>query len=330
MPGVKMLRKIQLGRESTAGTAVAATTVWRGEGAGEDNVQIVFPSENVGILGGVNRSFIPALGGSAQMSGMATFEQILHVLEAGINAVTPVADGAGTGKVSTYTFPTTAQLTPKTYTIEAGDNQQAEELEYAFVESFSLNGKAGEGLALEASWLGRQWITTTYTPALSLPVVEDILVSKAKLYIDAIGGTIGTTQVSNTLLSMGLDVKTGIVAVHTADGNKYFSFTKQTAPEAGLQLVFEHNASAVAEKANWRAGTPRLIRLEFQGSALGTPGAFTTKTLRLDFAGTWEKFGALADQDGNDTVVASFKPLYDLTAAKFAEITVVHNLTSVP
>ena len=28
--GIKALRKVQLGRESTAGDAVAATTIWRG------------------------------------------------------------------------------------------------------------------------------------------------------------------------------------------------------------------------------------------------------------------------------------------------------------
>jgi len=31
MAGIKALRKVQLGRESVAGTAVAATTVWRGD-----------------------------------------------------------------------------------------------------------------------------------------------------------------------------------------------------------------------------------------------------------------------------------------------------------
>lgn len=330
MPGVKMLRKIQLGREVTAGTAVVATTTWRGEGQGEDNMSVIFPSETVGVIGGVNRSYIAALGGSVQMSGNATFEQLLHVLEAGVKTVVPAADGAGSGKVSTYTFPTTALNTQKTYTIEAGDNQQAEKMEYCFVDSFDLSGKAGEGLTLTANWLGRQWVTATYTSLVILPVVEDIIFSKAKLYIDAIGGTIGTTQVSNSLLSMALNVKTGIIPVRTADGNKYFSFTKGTSPTVGLQVVFEHETSAVAEKANWRAGTPRLIRLDISGSTLTTAGTFTTKTLRIDLAGTWEKFGALADQDGNDTIAGTFRALYDTTAAKFAEITVVHQLTAVP
>ena len=50
MAGVKALRKIQIGRESTAGTAVPATEIWRGEGAGEDQRTVVFPVEDVGYL----------------------------------------------------------------------------------------------------------------------------------------------------------------------------------------------------------------------------------------------------------------------------------------
>lgn len=330
MPGIKMLRKVQMGRESAAGTAVAATTYWRGEGVGEDNTRIVFPTEQVGFLGGVNRSFVPSVGAQAALTASASFEQILHVLEAGVKTVTPAADGVGSGKVSVYPFPTTAQNTTKTYTLEAGDNQQAEEMEYAYVDSFTLDGKAGDGLTLSAMWMGRQWTPTTYTPALSLPAVEDIIFSKAKLYIDAIGGTIGSTQVSNSMLSMNLNVKTGIMPVRTADGEKFFSFTKGTAPEIGLQIVFEHESSSVAEKATWRANTPRLIRIEIPGSALTTAGTYATKLLRIDLAGTWEKFGSLTDQDGNDTIAGTFKALYDTTAAKFAEITVVHTLASVP
>jgi len=37
--GIKALRKIQLGRESTAGTKVDADIVWRGTGVIQDNLE---------------------------------------------------------------------------------------------------------------------------------------------------------------------------------------------------------------------------------------------------------------------------------------------------
>ena len=53
MAGVKALRKVQLGLESTKGTAVAATALWRGTGTIEDKREVVFPDEDIGYLSGV-------------------------------------------------------------------------------------------------------------------------------------------------------------------------------------------------------------------------------------------------------------------------------------
>ena len=52
MPGIRQLRQIQLGRETTAGTAVAATPRWGGLGAMEDTREVTFPEEFIGIIGG--------------------------------------------------------------------------------------------------------------------------------------------------------------------------------------------------------------------------------------------------------------------------------------
>ena len=185
MAGVKALRKIQLGKETTAGTAVAATALWRGEGVGTDTSVTEFPPEDVGILGGTDRAYIPMVGGEVTWEGPATYEQLPYVLEAGVEQETGTQDGAGTDYIYVYNFPTTAQNTLRTYTIEAGDDQQAEEIDYCFVREFSLAGNAGEVISLNATWQGRQWSTTSYTGAISVPTVEEILFQKAKLYIDS-------------------------------------------------------------------------------------------------------------------------------------------------
>ena len=66
-----------------------------------------------------------------------------------------------------------------------------------------------------------------------------------------------------------------------------------------------------------------------EGSALGTPGAtYSKKTMVIDLSGTWESFAALADENGNDTVTATFRARYDTTAAHFATIVVVNEDSS--
>jgi len=329
-PGVKALRKLQLGRETTAGSAVAATTIWRGEAVIEDTLLVVFPPEDVGYLSGVNRSYVPLKGAKLALSSTpATFEQICHILEMGVKTATPTQDGSGSGYIYTYTFPTTSQNTIKAYTIEGGDDITAgqEEMEYCFVTDFELSFKAGEALMMSANIEGRQVTLANFTGSLNIPAVEEILGSKGKLYIDAVGGTIGTTQASNTVLSGSLKVKTGLVAVPTADGNLYFSFVKGTMPQITLDVVFEHEGTSETERAAWRAQTARKMRLIFTGNTLttsGTTGGYNYKTLIVDVAGKWEKFSALQEQDGNDTVAGTFRVGYDSTAALFAEIKVVN------
>lgn len=329
--GIKALRKIQLGKETTAGTAVAATRIWRGLGVLKDTRETIFPDEDIGYLSGKDRNYVPKLGGAISFPAIpATFEDLPVILSAGVkNIVTGVTDTGGSGKVYTYTFPTTSANTIKTWTIEGGDDTQAEEIEYSFVESFELSGNGGEALNMSAEWLGRQITKTSFTASVTTPAtVEEILFGKGKLYIDAASGAIGATEKSNTLLGMSLAVKTGWIAKYAADGQLYFSWAHSTKPEILLNVTFEHNATAVAEKDAWIAKTARLLRLKFEGNALTTAGTFTYKTLLIDLAGKWESFDAIGDQDGNDIVTGVFRAGYDSTAAKFAEIKVVNETTS--
>ena len=332
MAGVKNLRKIQLGVETTAGTAVAATALWRGEGVGTDTTTVEFPPEDVGILGGTDRAYIPMVGGELTMEGPATYEQLPYIFEAGVAAEVGTVDSgtSATPYIYEYIWASTAQPTLKTYTIEAGDDQQAEEIAHCFVREFTLSGNAGEVINLSAVWQGRQWSTTTYTGAISIPAVDEILFQKAKLYIDDTGTYPATTQKSNTFLAFELSATTGLQAVNTGDGNLYFSFVKCTGPEVVLSVTFEHDTAGVAEKAAWRAGTARSVRIEVTGPAAGaTPGdVYTNKTLFIDLIGKWETFDSLGDQDGNDTLTGTLRCRYNGTNSTMGKFTVVNALSS--
>ncbi len=327
--GIKALRSIRLGKETTAGTAVAATTYWRGEGTIEDQREIVFPNEDVGYLSGVDRSYIPKkLAAISFDATPATFEQLPIILQAGVKTVAAVNDTGGSGKVYAFTFPTTSANSFSKYTIEGGDDSGAEEMQYSFVESFELSGNGGEAWMISANWLGRDVSTCAFTGAATIPTVYEILFSKSKLYLDAIGGTIGTTEKSCTLMGASLKVNTGIKPRFAANGDTYFCQAVMTKPEVLLDVTFEHNSTAVAEKLNWRNQTPRLLRINCDGNALTTAGTFNNKTLRIDLAGKWEKFEKIGESDGNDIINATFRAGYDSTAAKFAEIKVVNETAS--
>lgn len=323
MAGIKAARKIQLGKETTAGSEANATTVWRGTGSIQDNLTTVFPTENIGILTGTDRSYIPRVEASLTLDQTeATFEQLPYLFECGIRHVTPTTDADSEG-VYTYTIPTAsssdvlATTDLQTFTVEAGDNQQEEQFLYGFARSISLSGSAGEALMCSAEIIGRQVATGTFTASVAIPTVEDILFSKGVLYIDAVASSTdypAVTQVSNTLISMDVSINTGWTPVYTADGQVYFSFIKPIGAEVTAAFTFEHNTSSVAEIAAWRAGTARSISVEFNGT--------TGKTFRINMVGKWDNFEKLGERDGNDIVTGTFRARYNSTAVGMAQFIV--------
>lgn len=328
---VTALRKIQIGKETTPGTEVDATTRLWLTGVLKDDREVRFDEEYAGYLSGLGKTHIPFLAGSIAMEGIATFEQLPYILNAGVEGVSGSQDGAGSDYIYTYSFPTTAVKTPHYYTIEAGNDVQEEQMLYCFVSEFTLSGAVDETLKIAATWQGRQVDTGSFTAGVSPPTVEDILFNLGRLYIDDSGGTIGSTEKSNTLISAELSVVSGFKGQRAADGQKYFSYVYQARPEISLKLTFIHNSSAVSEISKWRSEAVRLLRLKWEGSSVSTPGTtYSKKTLIVDMAGKWEAFETLDEQEGNDVISGTFRPFYSSADALFAQIIVVNELASLP
>ncbi len=331
--GVKALRKVQLGREATPGTAVPASTIWRGPAITPSDDQVkVKRVEDVGLSSGVTSQYTPKLfAGIILPSTEATFQGIQHVLEAGVKTVTPVADGVGTGFVNAYPLPSGDSNTIKTYTIEGGDNKIVEEIEYAFVVDFELSGKRNEGWMLSSTWHGRQATVSGFTAALSIPAQSVMKFNKSKLYIDDVGGTIGSTQIVNSWIDAKLKITTGLKAQFTAEGNLYFSFMDFIGAKASLELSLLHNASVAAERVKFRSDTPRQICMLCEGDSLVTPGTYSKETFRCDLAGLYSSFGPANDEDeGTNVNKIKFDGAYDSTAALFCNLLLVNSLSAVP
>lgn len=343
--GIKQLRQIQLGKETTAGTATTATTRWRGLGAFSGGEIVTFPEEYIGVIGGGDRSYIAKIEAGMTMDDTdATFEQLPHLLIASIAATTAgVQNGTGSGYVYTYNIPHSTAPTIKTYTIRAGDDNQAEVMPYSFVQSLKLSGNAGEAVMMGAEWVGRAITTSTFSTGVSVPDVETILASGGYMYLDTVGATYGggglllddsTTGYSH-LLAFEVNLDSLIMPKYTFKGaaGKQFDFHYAGNREITGSLTFEHNTMATQEKQAWRDNTPRLLRLQFQGSALTTVGGgtYTHKTLILDLPIKYESFDALDDLDGNSIIKANFVSRYNATvgdAGKF--IIVLNSTTSIP
>ena len=333
MAGIKRLRKLQLGKETVAGTAVPATTIWRGTGTLDDKREPLFPDENIGTIAPLTRAVLPFTLGQLDLDEVpATYQQLPYILAMGVDGVVSgTKDGSGSDYIYTYTFPTTTLKTPKTYTIEGGDNEQVEQMAYTFAESFKISGKPKEPWMMSGTLIGNSVdvLPAGFTASVPVPDVEEILFQKTKLYIDTVAGTIGTTQIPCTLYEFSLDVTTGFNPVFAANGDLGFCKVNGGTPEIKLHLVFEHNSTSIAEKAAWRALTPRQIRIKGEGSSITVGGTkYQKHTCVIDLAGQWEKIDKLGEKDGNDILEGDFRVAYDNTAAKYAIIEIANKLTS--
>lgn len=332
MSGKKRRRKIQLGRESSRGTEVNATTIWRGLGTPQDERETVFVDEDIGYLAPTDRAYQPDEFGTIEMEPVpATFEQLLHLLEGGVKTVSPSQDGAGDAYISEYPLTETTPNTVKPYTIEAGDDQAADVLTGGFVDSITLEGGAREAWTMGGGWGAQQIADGSFTAALSAPTVETILFGNSKLYIDAIDGAFGSTQVSNAFLKASLTLNTGITPFFCGHGELYYSHLEYTRPTVEMGITFLHDSDGAAQREVWRTNTPKLVRIIVEGSTFSNAGnTYSVKTLILDFAGRWSNFNKLGEEDGVNIVEGTFRAGYSATAAEYGLITVVHDLTTIP
>jgi len=339
MGGQRKRAKIQLGDEGTpagyltgAGQATAATAIWRGPAGFFDDEEVpVFVEEDTGRLSGSDRTYVPKCGAVLDVPETeATFQQLPYILMAGVESVGPsvATNATGTAYTWLYEFCTGTKKLTMTYTFEVGDNQEQEEAAYMFVEDFHITGTVDEAVKMQARWRGRQVSVSNWTTNLSLATVEEILFNTGTLSIEATGGTIGDTVKSGTMIDMDFHAVTGIIAYQTASGQLYFYATKQVGPEITLDITFEHDGTAVAEKAICKLGTARLIRLKFLGTILSD--AATYHTLQIDMAGKWANFDIIGEKDGNDIVHGIFNVREVTADGLYCDVTVINQLSALP
>jgi hypothetical protein len=237
-------------------------------------------------------------------------------------ALTDEAAAAGT---------VTIEVVRQAITFRGGDNSLAEKGSYGHVKEFTIEGKGGEdtdSISMAASWEVRQWIVDAFTASLAIPAVDVFSFAESQLFIDAAGGTIGTTD-AGVMTDFNYKYVTGIRKRYGSNNSKNFdSALLRGGPEIVFKVGLPWDTVAQAEVAAWRNQTARLIRCQCNGVALGTTGAYLKKLVRMDMPGKWENFDGLDDVQGGDIVRGTFRCKYNSTAALNPDILVVNELST--
>jgi hypothetical protein len=292
--GAEVFRRIQIGKENTRGSAVAADKRLFGTlTMTADKPRYSRETEERNSLAVAQLGSALSQRASMRYEGAATFEQIIHFLLMGVKGgVTPTqpspstVDGSPSVRLWTFQPTLSTRNAPNAYTVEYGDDIQAFRSKFGMVEELEITIPKDEEVRITANLFGHFPTTVSFTTGSSVAAVEEIVGTKGTIYIDSTWGARGGTQKSNLLINARLRTPTGYAPVRYHDGALDFSNFSETRRSLEVELTYISQADAVTEWKAYRDGTLRIIRLQVDGSTLGatsTEGALS-KFLRLDMA----------------------------------------------
>lgn len=334
--GERALTQYQWGLESTRGTAVAAT---RKIGAAPKAIPTDRVWEAVRLATGQRVDRTGKRNDELLVRDTLTFENGYFQVLPGLlqccldGTITPAEVNVGQSDYKWDVLPSlTAANTPKTLTIEMGDNVQAYEVEFCmfdrlvFAADIAQDGGAS-AVKIDADYFGRQVTPTTFTSSQALHTnLEYINAKLARLYMDTSWAGLGGTEQTSLLRGFQLEILAGNHPKFMGSANKYFDTYGEGELAVMLTLTLEGSSGADSIFDLYQAGTARAIRLDMLGTQIGSGGVHTFRT---DLYGYFESVVPLSSEvNGNNLHQALFVAMPD-SSGNFLDIDVITDENSV-
>ena len=339
----KAYRKVQVGRESTAGTEVAAARVirvidltWGDPGSWRNYI----PAYSLGYnVKNQSAGEITRKGTTGRIETDLSFEDAplwFNTSFENQNTGTEQTGGQADYLRTYQVNPTTGDPAPHSVTLEmrfgGGGTDFDRTATMVYGTGIEISASQDDD-ATKVAWdfVGRTPNNNALTGALTPPATFDMIAALDwKLYIDNTQGGIGGTTIATTLRSFTWKWDGGIrPSLMMGDGRLDMADYKYGPRVASLEMEMELNATTLhstnGERAKYEAGAIRYIRLEALGSQIGTG---LTKRIRLDgaYIYTDNGFGNLgSESEGHDTVRLSLESVRD-TDTYDVNVTVVNNV----
>jgi hypothetical protein len=258
---------LQVGRETTYGTAVAATRKVYVEEPSLTRELAVHPHRfATGTRDNQRAVTLGATTAAGQVRIPVSGDELLEWLEItfGAGVVTTPA-GATNARRHTYKPGSTS---PPSMTIERNDGARVMRATGVMTNQLTVAGNVRESNNATFDLFAAEYIPWAgpLTGSLADRTPDFLEGWQTKAYLDAFGGTAGTTLVSSSVLNWSVTVANGL-------GRKYYAGNTRatggivTGPlEITAQLTLEAApAIAATELTNWDTSVLRLLRLEFTG-----------------------------------------------------------------
>lgn len=315
---------VQIGVETTPGTAVAAARRLQAlsiEPSVSADVNVFRPmGQKYPALASLGREWV-----EADLSGRATYDEIVYPLSSVLHTATPVV--TGTGQRWTFNPSSTAEDTPRTFTVEVGSAFRAHRFAYGLVNEFGI-AFSRDGVELSGSMIGRaiqDGVALTAAPT-TIPLVP-ILPTQVDVFMDTTYAALGTTKLGRLLSAeFSLGGRFGPLWVLDSAQPGFVAHVEQE-PDATLELLAEADAQAMALAVGaLRDGTTRFFRIRATGPVIGAGP--TTHSFSLDVAAKVESPGDFSDEDGVYAIGPTLRIVHDSGWGKAFSCEVVNTLTA--
>jgi len=335
--GDRFFSKFQYGKETTRGTAVAATKMLGGAkiSAISADRKPRTPEENVGVRATGLRKLVDQYLVKETISISDGYFQILPLLfGCGLKGgITPSMTTVGQNDYLWNFTPSMASgvaNNPDSFSGQKGDDTQAFLADYCMLERIKISGQVAQGadaapVAIEAEMFGRQWTPGSFTGAIAIPVATSMSAKLARVYLDSSWAAMGTTEIANALRSFEIDILTGVHATFSGSGNKYFNKHEEGIIGAQITMTLEGKTAANAIYTAFHTDPQvlQVVKLAINGPQIGTG---TPHNLSVAVGGMWEEVVPLGDEDrGNNLHTMVLGGLYDATGAKMIDVQVTTN-----
>lgn len=332
MAGVEVFSRINFGKETVKGTAVARTRRFYGVAAGNFDIgdQYNFhEQENRGQRTRANQKTptllreMPTL--KIQDSDGIGYDDLTELFSVGFRGGQTGAGGAA-DKTWTFTQQNTASNAPESMTVDVGDDVQNWILDYGMLSRWQLTTTFGEKTHFEADLFAQQ----ATKGAASTPAENTAIVIPADLwtvkFATTAAGLPGASIQANFLRTWSFEYQTGLKPRWYQDGNTFMGQHVETDISGKLTMEVESTALAVSEFVDkQRAGTLDFVRLKATGPVLG--GTFYS--LQLDIPVYWDNVKPLASvDDGVNLYTVEAHQVFDGTTGLV--ITLVNTLAAIP
>jgi hypothetical protein len=321
---------MQMGKETTAGTPVAATKIWYPNGTGLVDIDSML-SLHRGNRGTRTAFAYATSKGTMVKLGFASNPEYGMTFDEMITPLSQIcAPGTATAAGAAYTWSiapsqTGANAAGSAYTIEYTDDIQEYEVEYCQASDFTISASEDSMTNLAVNWFGRQSTKSTKTSLIATnpPRIPGELWKPT--WFTTMAG-LGTAAAStNSLIDWSLQVNTGLVPQFYQDGLGYFGEAVQSQELSGtITFHVVSNAFAVSEFYDkWNPGgspTMDFMQLKAVGPALG--GSNYSATIQMALLYTQVK-PISAETNGVNIYEVTGELAYDSTSSQSIQGTAI-------